>query len=314
MPQLSTLHIDQPLTEISVLFANANEDFAGTILLPEVTVEKRSDKYFVYGKEHLKIKDATRRPGTEANEVDWSVSTDSYYCEEYALRDAVPYAEIKNADAPIQPEIDSAEMLTYNLMLNEEKQIADLVTSNTNVTQYLALSGTSQWSDYTNSTPLTNLKNAKAAVRAAALRAPNTFLVPYEVGLTLADHPSIKQLVQYTDSKALATTGLPPVIRGLKVIEAAVMHNSANEGQAVTLAGIWGKNALVAYVTGAPRLKSLSFGYHMVGPDEQTGAKGFATRKWDEDKRKAVMVETSKLWDNKLITASAAYLFQTAVA
>lgn len=314
MPQLSQLHVDQPLTEISILYANANEDFISDLVVPEVPVNKRSDKYFVYSNDHLRVRDSLRRPGSEANEVDYSVSTDAYYCEEYALRDIVLDDEVAIADMPLQVEVDTTELLTYNLMLSEEAATATLLTTNTNLTSYSALSGTSQWDDYINSTPLTNLKTAKTSVRAGILRAANTFIVPYEVGLVLADHPSIKQLVQYTDPNALGTTGLPPVVRGLRVVEAATMQNTANEGQTQSLSSVWGKNAIVAFINPAPRIKSLALAYHFVAPDATTGVRGWAVRKYREDKRRGDMVEVSKLWANKIIAAGAGYLFQTAIS
>lgn len=312
MPQLSSLHIDQALTTISIKYTN--EEFVAPILMPEVKVQKRSDKYFVYGKENLKVVETLRRPKSEANEVDWTVSQDAYFCEEHSLRDLVADAEKQIADAPLMPEIDATEFLTERVMLDEEVQVANLLTSNTNLTQYTALSGTSQWSDYVNSTPFTTIKTAKAAVRASVLKAANTFFTPYEVALVLADHPSVKQLIQYTDPNALSETGLPPVIRGLRVVEGAVMQNTANEGQAASLASIWGKNAIVCYLTGAPRLKSISLGYAFIGPDDTTGVAGWSVRKYRDEKRKGDIIEVSKLWDNKIIAAGAGYLIQTVIA
>jgi len=46
MPQLSSLHIDRGLTNLSVAYTN--EDYVADRVFPGLPVDKRSNKYFVY--------------------------------------------------------------------------------------------------------------------------------------------------------------------------------------------------------------------------------------------------------------------------
>src|SRR5262249_26251264 len=92
----SAVHIDTALTNVSVMYRN--EDYVADQVLPEVPVDKQSDKYFVYGVENLRPDDDTRRPGSQSNEVTWSLSTDGYYADGHALSDVIPDEQRENQD------------------------------------------------------------------------------------------------------------------------------------------------------------------------------------------------------------------------
>jgi len=118
MPNLNAVHIDRALTNVSVRYSNPA--YVGETMFPVVPVKKESDKYFVYGKEHYVQHGTLRADGAEANEFNWTVSTDTYSCEEYALKVPVTDREKSNADSPISPEIDATEMLTDAIKLDWE--------------------------------------------------------------------------------------------------------------------------------------------------------------------------------------------------
>ena len=182
MPFVSAVHIDQALTNISQAYEQA--DLIGDRILPVVPVDKRSDVWFVYGREGFTLKDLKVRPGAVAPEMTYTLSKSPYNAERRAERHLVTDAERRNSDNPLQPEVDSTETLTLNVMTNAENDQVSLVTNPAQVTQNSTLSGTSQWSDYTNSTPLTNIRTAKTTVRLGVGREANTFLMSYEVEQT----------------------------------------------------------------------------------------------------------------------------------
>ncbi|MDP9266478.1 MAG: hypothetical protein M3O91_10240 [Chloroflexota bacterium] len=313
MPQLPQIHIDQALTNVAIRYSNP--EYVAERLSPIIPVGKRSGRFFVYGKEHLKVYETRRAPKSKAAEVDYTLSNSPFFAEEHALSELVTDAESRYADPPIQPEIDATERVTDSLKLGFENDVATKLTDPAQVTQTTALSGTAQWSDYTNSTPLTNIVTAKNAIRGSIIKPANTLLVPYEVGLTLADHPSIKDLLKYTDPRSITTSGLPPVVRGLQVVEALAMQNTANEGQAFTGGRVWGKNAVVLYV--APSItgeKTVTTLVTFEAPDDTTGGRSWQTRRWRDEFRKGDMVEVARTYDLQFIAAGGAYLFTTAIA
>lgn len=311
MPQQSQIHIDQALTNLSLNYRN--EEYVADQIIPMVAVDKRTDKYFVYGKEHLRYRESKVRPGAVADEFEYSVSQNSYNAERRARRHFIADDEIRMQDVPLSAESDAAEALTDTLRLVYETDVANYVTNNSNMTNYTALAGTNQWSDYANSSPLVNLKTAKASVRLNALKPANTFMVPYETALNLADHPSIKDLVKYTDPNSLTESGLPAIVRGLRVVEPTAASDSAVEGRAFTAATVWGKNALICYVNPSAGRRTISTGYAFRAPDAITGAQGFATRQYRDDERGGVWVEVAITYDIRVVSVGAAYLFQTVI-
>lgn len=312
MPFATDVHIDQALTNISIAYKNTG--LVGDRVLPSVPVDKRSNRYFVYGKEQFKQRDNLVRPGGIAPEWERTLSQGFYVAERHAERQIITDDERRMSDVPLQPDADYTEFLTDSVMNQREFGILSAVTSTSNVTQNVTLSGTSQWSDYTNSTPLVNIKTAKVAVRLGVLREANMMTLSYEAALTLADHPSLKDLTKYTDSAGLNKSGLPTMVRGLQINEAGAFQDTANDGQAATFTTAFGKNALVHYTSPSVGLKSISFGYTFEAPDATTGTRGFATTKYREDARHGEWIEVSTTYALVLTAPLGAYLLLAVTA
>jgi len=310
LPFISTVHIDQALTNISQAYEQ--EDLVGDQVFPVVPVDKRSDLWFVYGREMFTLRDLKVRPGAVAPEMTYSLSQSAYNAERRAERHLVTDAERRYSDNPLQPEIDTTEQLTGNVMTNAENDQLSLANNSAQVTQNTTLSGTSQWSDYTNSTPLTNIRAAKVAVRLGVGREANQFLVSFETGMTLADHPSIKDLRKYTHPDALDESGLPQVVRGLTVLVAKAISNTGDDAIPGNFQSVMGKNAVIAFTNPSPGLKTITFGWTFEAPDDTTGARGYSVRKYRDDAKTGDYVECARTYTPVIVAPLAAYLYLAA--
>lgn len=306
MPELQSLHIDRLLTNYSQRYKNPQ--FVNEILFPTVRVQKESDLYAVYGLEMFNVYESKRANGGRSNEVDWTLTNDRYACEQYSLSDIVTDRDIQNADKPITIQMDTMEFLQDTLDLSKEYNAAQIarnagtyVNGNTE-----ALSGTSQWNDYTNSTPLKDFSTMQTAVFSASRKMPNVIVIPQQVALVLANHPQILDLRKYTDPNLLTNSGLPNVLQGMKVVEAGAGYNTANLGQASQLADVWGKDVIIAYTENGPKLKSLTYG--------MTFRTNKYVRKWRDEEREGFVIETNDIYDLKPIATGCGYLLQTAIA
>ena len=125
MPEVSQVHIDVALTNVSIAYRNP--DYISDIIAPPVPVRKQSDKYFIFDPERERFRESNdrRAPGAEASEVGFGLSTDNYYCEDHALETAIPDEERENADPPIQVDIDRTEFLVDKILLNKEIALAE---------------------------------------------------------------------------------------------------------------------------------------------------------------------------------------------
>jgi hypothetical protein len=320
MPALSTIHIDQGLTNISIMYRNPA--YIGEQVLPVLPVNKRSNKYFVYQKEDFiatPLQDAQgrplslRAPGTEAAEIGYRVSTSNYSAEEYAKRTIVTDAELAIADSPLQPDVDATVLLTENLLMDNENAIANKVMgiANYNSGSKVALTTGSSGTSYAqyasaNSNPFIDIKNAKIQIISQIVREPNRYLASVSAARTLADHPLVKDLVKYTQQDALTTSGLPKTLRGLQVLEGYQQKNTAGEGLTYSGGNVWqasdGSQAVLIYYSNPnPSPRSVTFGYTFEAPDDTTGQRGLVIRKWREEKRKGFLVEASFLRDWRFI-------------
>jgi hypothetical protein len=307
MPDKASVHVDRPLTDISLHYRNPS--YCGDVLAPPVKVVKESDKYFVYGRENFRVPNALRADKSKTQEIAYSVSTDSYFCEEYGFHELISDRERGNSDEALRPEIDTTEHLTDCLMLDREYRVANLVLDSTNP----------EWGAY-NSSHFSNLAlawddKAGADVRADfyfarftifrdSRRQANTAFLPTEVSYQLAQMEQVDELRKYTDPGLVTNSGIPPTIFGLRVVECESSYNSADEGLGTaTFEETFGNNVIISYINPRPlSLKTLTF---MLTFKSQQ----YETRKWRDDPRKADVVEVCHLEDPKIVAPACGFVY-----
>jgi hypothetical protein len=319
------VHIDQVLTQISVGWPN--NGLVGENLFPTVTVMKQSDKYYIFGREGWLVENDVRAPGTEANEIPGlQVSLDTYYAQEHSLQIPVTDEERWNADSPLSPDRDGAELVTSKVWLGREKAMKDLATTAANYasTNTVTLSGTSQFNDYVNSDPISVLRTGKAAVHSRIFTEPNTSVIPYQVMTVLEDHPDFIERIKYSERGIVSADLIAAVVGIGKIIIPGVGINSAHTGATPTLGYLWGKDVIMAWVPPRPGLKIPSFGYEFGWKGNPGGQLQYIDR-WREEKRKSDLVRVCRYYDLKLVAqgdtgssdaglAIAGYLIKNSVA
>lgn len=313
MPEVTQVHIDAALTNVSVAYKN--EDYISDIIAPQVSVRKQSDKYYIYDAERERFRetDDTRAPGSAAAEVDFALSTDNYYCGDHALASVIPDEERDNADPIIQPDIDRTEFLTDKITLNKEIALADRIKNGSDIPGE-TLSGNSQWSDYTNSDPVTAVEAKKATIQSAVQKLPNVLVLPYEVYQKVRMHPKVVEKVQYVKLGVVGPDVLAQLFDVERVIVPRAHVNVAKRGQTYSMSYIWGKNAFLCYVPAKSAMKQIAFAYSFVWTAAPGSINGHIVEVWRDNNRKADMVRIEKYYDQKVIAPGAIYLWKNAVA
>jgi len=314
MPEVSQVHVDVALTNLSISYRNPA--FISDAVAPVVGVRKQSDRYYIFDSEReaFRSSDDKRAPGAPANEIDFALSTDSYSADDHALSSVIPDAERDNADPAIQPSIDRTEFLTDKIALNKEIELASLATDTSVITQSETLAGTSQWSDYTNADPVQAIEDQKAAIIQSVQVAPNTLILPYEVYAKVRIHPNVVSRAE------LATLGMvgPDVLAQIfdvdQVLVPRSLKNTAAPGQSASMSFVWGKDALLCYVPTRPAAKHVSFAYTFQWTSAASSLGGHLVETWREDRRKSDAIRVQRYYDQKIIAAGAAYLWKSAVA
>lgn len=313
MPEVSQVHIDAALTNVSVAYRNP--DYIADLIAPQVAVRKQSDKYYIYDAERERFRQSNdrRAPGAEADEVDFALSTDSYYCEDHALESVIPDEERENADPVIQPDIDRTEFLMDKIDLNKEIVLATRIRTGSDIPGE-TLSGTDQWSDYTNSDPVSAVEGQKGTIQQEVQVLPNTLVLPYEVYQKVRLHPKVIEKVQYVKLGVVGPDVLAQLFDVDRVLVAKAFKNVAARGQAASLEYVWGKDAFLCYMPARPALKQTALAYTFVWTVAPGSVNGRVVEVWRENRRKADMIRVQKYYDQKIIAAGACYLWKDAVA
>lgn len=318
MPTVQKVHIDKVLSNISMGYKN--EQFIADQVFPSLPVNKQSDKYYVYGMERFRVHNDLRAPGTEANEIDWTLSNDQYFCEGHALRHPIPIEEEQNADEEFNLQSDATELLTEGILLNKEVDAAARVLDpDTYPSTHVVTLGTAtipKWSD-PNSDPVRDVQKAKEIMHRTAGIRPNVMIMSEPVLSVLKLHPRLIDIVKYVQ-RGIVSEELLATAFGVKklLVGSALKSEVTNPGQAAPgsvepLDYIWGNNVVLAYIAPKPGRKKVSLGYSFMWNKDGNGP--VQVRKWWEQGRKATIIEAERWYSQRITSNVCGFLFNDVI-
>lgn len=312
MPTLSEVHADQALTDFSVgLF----QDLGGSVasqLFSNRGVGQQSGVYYVYTAADIHRADAQRRaPNTESVGIRYGLSTQPYHCDVWAVHDDVSEQTIANADPALDPEEDSARVVTEDLMITEDREFAAtaFVTSvwDTNVT-----GGTdfTQWDDAA-STPIENIRVGIKTILQNTGKKPNKLGMGFETWSDgLADHPDILDRIKYTERGSVSAELLASLLGLDRVVIADSIRNTAQEGLAETAAFTLGDNAVLLHAPDNVGLRTPTAGVRFNWSGLVGGTQGIRMKRMEIPHRDAFpRVEGDMAFDHNIVTSSLGYMF-----
>jgi hypothetical protein len=315
------VHIDEVLTNISLGYPN--NGLVGNALYPEVRVRKQSDLYYEFGREGWLPEDDERAPGSRTVEIPGlEVSTNPYFCREHALQIPVTDEERENADAPLDPDRDGTDLVTSKIMLRREQrmQVQTTTVANYHTGHSATLAGGTQWSAYATSTPIADLKTGLRQVHSALFMEPNTAVIPYQVMSQLEDHPDFIERIKYSQPGVITAEIIASVVGLQNIIVPGLGYDSSgNPGGTPTLAYLWGKDVVLAWVPARAGMKIPAFAYEFVW--RYPGGQSQVVERWRSNERKSDLVRVSRRYDLKMIAVDegtggsiAGYVIKAAVA
>jgi len=305
MPEVQQVHVDAAMTNLSVAYRN--NDFVAEQIAPRVQVRKQSDRYYIYDseRESMRVANDYRAPGSLANEVDFALSTDSYYCEDHALSSAVPDEERENADPVIQPDIDRTEFLTERIMLNQEILLESKLRTNADIAETTISLG-DEWSD-SSSDPVAAVRTARLAVFAASQRRANVMVLPFEVYESLRNHPAIIDRIKFSGLGIATKDVIAQVFDVDRIVVPRSFVNTAAKGSEPTVSNVWADNVYVMHVADRPGLKQINLATTFVWNGMRGSVDGTVVERWRDHGRKADMIRVQKYYDIKIVAPGAGF-------
>jgi len=310
MPQPTTtdVHVDAPLTNLSVGFKNDASSFIADQVFPNVPVAKQTDKYFTYTQADFFRTDAQlRAPGTESAGSGYNLSTATYSCDVLALHKDIDDATRANADAPLDMNRDAVEFLTQHMLLKREIDWA--------ATFFLA----GAWGSNTDSTTkfdaasaITNIQDKIDTVEAGTGYRPNILVCGVTAFRDLKNNSDVLDRIKYTQ-QGTATEGLLASLLGVdKVLVARAVRNTANEGATASYSRVYETDScLLVYSAPSPSLMHPSGGYTFSWSGYSGAQQGQRVSRFRMDHLRSDRIEMEMTYDQKVISSALGVFIQT---
>lgn len=313
-PTKGMVHINRPLTNISVAFMQDANEYVADRVFPRVPVNKQSDSYFVYDKEAFARAIAADRSGaTESVGGGYEIATATYSCRQKSFHKDVPSDVAANSDEPLDAFRDATEFVTRAMLLKREADFAASFFTTGIWTNGATLAGATQWSD-PSSNPIDAVKAAVRTVQAACLVKPNKLVVGPQVFDALSEHPDIVDRYKYTNANTLTREMIAQMLGVDEILVGEGVQVTSVEGQTTTTGYIFGKHALLVYAAPRPSLLMPSGGYNFTwkayGNDYGARIRRFPMTHLNDAER----IEGDMAYDSKVVAPDAGYFFNNAVA
>jgi len=302
------IHVDVPLSNVAIDYTPTG--FIAESVMPIVSVAKQSDRMVVFDRaEIFRTEEDRRAPGTEANKIRRSVSSLTYFADNYALKHGVTIEDRENADPIYRQKLynEAGEYVSGKLKMNWEKRVVNLVTSGSNVGSFSAVG--SAWTDATNSDPLADVNQGIDIVYDSTGTRPNKIVFGELAWRNFRRSDIVRNLIFGTNNGGgfANLDGVRALLDIETILVGAAYSNDAAEGQAEDLNQLWGDNVLVYFTPNAPSINEPSFAYSHrwtlpAIPNMQ------AERHPYDSKTKTEEVEVGYYQDEKIVGADYAYL------
>ena len=326
MPLLtpSSVHLDQPLTNLTLAFAQDQSNFIADKVFPVVGVERQSDKFYIYDRDNMNRTGDVKAlaPRTEVNRIGMSISNSSYYTDVFGLGMDFDQQTLANEDAALDIRSAGAQTLATRLMIHREEQFA---------TNFFSASiwgsettPSNLWSDYTNSTPIQDVTTARRTMqlKSGGFK-PNCMVVGKEVRDILINHPKI--LARLNGGSTVSNPALITDAKLAEIFEVESFYvmeavkNDSVEGVAESNSFIGGKHALLIHGPKGAGLMTpaagLTFAWNNVPGANNLG---ITVESFSDDalKRQQVAehIQVKMAYDMQVTGADLGYFFDTVVA
>jgi hypothetical protein len=324
------LHIDRPLTNVSVAYFLDTDDFIADKVFPSIPVDKRSDVFWKYNKSDWRRSDAQKRaPGTESAGIGWSNTTDNFFCDVYAVHVDIDAQTRANADSNWNLDSDATRLITQHLLLQKDRLWAAKyfregvwateytgVATNPGASQFLQL-------DQASSDPLGVSTEWLTNFRLNVGRKINFAVVGADVWKALINHQAILERIKYTQ-KGVLTQDL--VAEFLNIEKLYIAYSSEARGPQINDGALqdaaatyeWvldKKSMLLGYRPNRPGLLEPSAGYTFNWRGYGAGNRhGLTMSNFPDLKTRSDRIEGEAAYDQKLVSADCGIFLKNVVS
>ena len=328
-PAQSDLHINQPLTNVSVAYIPKAGDYIATAVFPKVPVQKQSDLYWKYAKSDWRRTDVQRRaPSTESPGVGWKLDTDSYFAHVYAVHKDIDDQIRANADSNFHLDSEATKFITNQMLLNRDIDWCSTyfktgvwaveyegVAATPTGTQFLRF-------DNDNSDPIALFSTWQLAFRQLTGYNFNKVTMGAHVMKALKNHPDLVDRIKYTQ-RGVLTEELVASLLGVENVRVALatqatgpeINDTDDQDAAATYDFVANsKGVLLSYSPPSPSLMVPSAGYTFTWSGYAAGnSEGIKIKQFRQEQIASDRVEAEMTYDMKVVAPDMGVWLKTAV-
>lgn len=232
------VHVDRPLTNMSLHYIQNTADFIAHRFFPTVPVNNASDLYDYYPSGYFdRIHESKRAEEGIANTIGYKVSQRSYSVDEDALRTFISDKKRANADSSRRLDAEATALVTRALLLAKEKRFVEtFMTTGLWTTNMVGKASSPnpanneflKWTD-ANSDPIGDIAKIRMAMLKAGKHLPNKAIMTYDVYEAIRSHPDFMDRIKYTGtSDRPAMTHLKSMAELFELDEILLMKTMLN--------------------------------------------------------------------------------------
>jgi len=330
LPTPGDSHVNAPLTDMSVQYAQSLDRFAADRVAPILPSDKQSNLFYRFDKNYWGRDEMRERgPSAEAAQAGYGISTDSFFCPVYAVAKPISDQTRANEDGPLNSDRNATQFVTLLERIRREKAFAAacLATSkwSTDRTGVAGTPGASQFKQFNDSasSPIETIRAYCTVAELLTLGAgrPNVLVVGQQVWDALADHPDIVDRLKYggqlSGQLARVAPDMLAALLGLdEVIVMGAVENTAAEGNPGTAVGafIAGKTALLVKRDTSQSIEAVT-GVRTFTWRQLLGApNGMRVKKYRREEIASDVVEMESAFVHKIVAPDAGVFLASAVA
>lgn len=279
MPTLGDVHVNRPLTMMSVGFQQDMTDFVAGNVFPSIPVTNKSDVYFKYNRgDFFRNTMKKRAPSTPAEAGGYKLATAPYTADVWALSKPIDDQIRANSDAPLNPDRDATMYLTQQGLINRDVNWANAYFKN-GVWAFNVAGGAGspdadhfRYWDTSGSTPLDDILRGQQRIKQNTGKWANTLVLGARTYLKLLTNAQIIDRLKYgqtapgpvvvstSDLEALFKVKRVVVMGGIETTSPENMTADSDDGDD-TFDFIGGDHAWLGYAADAPSIMEPSAGY-----------------------------------------------------
>jgi hypothetical protein len=328
LPTPSDVHVNRPLTNMSVAYMQALSKFQADNLCPIMASDKRSNTFFKFTKDYWFRDEMKKRGvGAPAPRAGYGITTDSFECQLYAIAKQIDDQVRANEDTPLNSDRNAMQFVTRIERLNREKSFktacwgtgiwATDITGNTSASAIEASSTLKQWNDAA-STPIDDMAVLKMVMEKKTGFTPNVLAVGAPVWAKLMINPQILDRISggtTNASPAMVTRQLVAQLFEIdEVVVLSAVENTAAEG--ATFAGdyIFGKAGLLMHRDTTAGIETATACRTITWQQYAGNVNGTRILKWRDESVHSDIVEIESTYTHKVIASDLGIYLTTLVA